>query len=425
MLVLGIVPYVEGSASAESGRWNEGAGDGASGSWNKIAGAIEAGQWSESAGAVESGSWVGSAGTTKGSSLVKLTPDWDFPDGWAVTSWDSDARAERTLFVRGTDRIEHPQPNWGTRDLFVVDEDLRVWPVYGPDAGTEGDPISRIIPATSGDGSAAFFGTYRKEYPQGTDLRRWSERAGQEVVAGSGKNFDLDFPDVSDGGDRGAFVEILPLTLDNFVFKMRLYAWTEDEGPTMLAEYPNRHITGLALSANGGSIAYCLQDFSEDVDRGEIRLVDPDGTNRSVLSYVGVAGPVGISGDGSSVAAYLPDEPAEIDGPRSGVPGVFLWRQGEAPRRLDSGDGSANLRVPLTMSSDGDRVSWAGLVWSDGEGVTSVFDSDLGDAVVQARMSGDGEHWTVWLPEGPDGPGLYRLDASPSPAPTFLPRAER
>jgi len=362
--------------------------------------------------------------------LVRITPAWDIPDGWAVMSWDADFSAERVVLVRGTDRIEYPQPNWRTRDLFVVDEDRNARPLYGPEAGTSGDPISRVLPAISGDGESAVFATYRQAYPQGTDLRFWVDGVGQQVIAASGQNFDLDFPDLSRDGERGAFVEILPLTADNFVFRMRLHAWVAASGARMLAEYPNRHITGLAIGADGGHVAYCLEDFSEDVDRGEIRLIEPASrADRVLLTYVGVAGPVAVSADGSAVAAFLPDTPAELGGPGTGDagPGVYLWREDDSVMRLDEGDGSADSRVPLTMSDDGTRVSWAGLVWTDGQGVEEVVDPGLGAEVVNARMAGDGLHWTVWLPDGPDGPGLYRLGpaAPPEPAPIWLPLALR
>ncbi len=364
---------------------------------------------------------AGSAGNT----LIKLTPAWEFPDGWAVTRWATDSHADTVVLVRGTEPITFPQPNWATRDLFVLDGATGARAIYGPESGLGTDPISRLQPDISADGRYVVFGTYRRQYPQGTDLRMWHEGMGNEVIFTSGKNFDLDFPAISSDGNSAAVVEILPLTAGNNVFRMRIHRWSAGAGPEMMVEHQQRHITGLDLSGDGQRIVYCLQNHADQPDSGQIRIIDSDGSGRLLFNYLGTAGPVAIDGDGDTVAAFLPGEPAEMGGPRDDSPGVFLWREGRAPTRLDPRDGSADSRIPLTMSPDGTRISWGGILWTADGGPTRVFPTDLQSSVSQAQMSADGYHWTVWLSEGPEGPGLYRLDLDQPLSELYLPLVVR
>ncbi len=342
-----------------------------------------------------------------GGALTRLTPAWEFPDGWEITAWSADHDASMAAAVRSTERVTTPRPGWRARDLYVLNSP-EASPVYGPESGIGTDPIHRAQPSVSADGSAAAFATYRQDYPQGSDVRLWRAGRGQHVVFQSGLNFDVDFARLAADGRSGFVVEILPLTADNHVFRMRIHRWTDDGQSTMLVEHQNRHVTGLDLSADGRVAAYCLQNHAEHPVRGEIRLVDIEGSGRTIFHFLGVGGPVAVSADGSIVAAFLPGTPEELGGPGSDDPGIYLWRESGEPRRIDEPGTAPDSRIPLTLSADGSRVSWRGQVWEESTGVVSILPDEADAGSSEARMSRDGRNWTLWLPDGPEGPGLYR-----------------
>jgi hypothetical protein len=194
-----------------------------------------------------------SAGAAPVASPERLTPDWGAPGEWGLVSSCADADASRVTFIRGTDYVTVPSPGWRTRNVYVRRPDGGLDLVYGPDIGAGPDPVSRIGCAMSADGSRAVFGTYRQAYPQGHDLRLWTDGAGQEVVIPSGKNFDLDYPAISADGSAVVVLEIQPPNIDHPFFSQRILRWREGVGIEQIAAYTGyAYVRGLAVSADFG-----------------------------------------------------------------------------------------------------------------------------------------------------------------------------
>jgi hypothetical protein len=87
---------------------------------------------------------------------------------------------------------------------------------------------------------------------------------------------------------------------------------------------------------------------------------------------------------------------------------VYVWREGSEPERIDEPPAVPDSRVPLTISADGRQVSWRGYVWHADRGIERALVDIAAPGESGARMSLDGRSWTFWLPDGPEGPGLYR-----------------
>jgi hypothetical protein len=362
--------------------------------------------------------------------LEKVTPAWDIAGGWALLGSAADADGRRVALIRGTDHVTQPVEGWQTRNLFRWESGGAVDLLYGPDAGTQGDPISRMGCAIGGDGSRIIFGTYRQAYPQGQDLRLWTEGQGERVIFASARNADLDFATISADGTTVAVVEITPPALQDRVFIQRIYRWRENTGAQLVIERRGyTYVQGMALSADGRRLAYTWRGETTDpFTRGELHLVDESGTDRTLWRLIARNewGPIGIAADGRTIVAQLPGDPFELGGPGLNGPGIYVWREGDAPARLDP-ELPTYRQGAAVMSSDATRIEWArqespseGLVleeWTPADGRSYVFGPG-GTSMSDARLTADGDHWTIWLETGPEGRGLYRVTRGYPTVPT-------
>lgn len=366
---------------------------------------------------------------------LRITPDWMFPAGWGVVGWDTDSSAAHAVLIRGTEPISDPHPRWTRQDVYLWDEGAPAPQlIYGSEAGDEA-LVSRVAPVLSGIGGRAVFGTLRAD---GHDLRRWTGAPPLAVALAGEAGAELDFPAIDASGDIVVAAEILPETVAPFVFRTRVVRWSPAAGRTVLVEHERRQIMGLDQSADGAVAAYAVQDFASEPTQGEIRAVTTAGSDQLVTSFVGLGGPVAVSDDGSVIAAFLSEPPTGVPDAAPG-PAIWRFRGRRAPERLSPTGG----RVPsgldmLVISSDGESVSWGNILWSPGGGARRVSQDDLG-SVDRPRLASGMNAWTAWLPDGPEGVGLYRMPiefatptvtppatATPTPPPpAFLPAARQ
>lgn len=365
--------------------------------------------------------------------LEKVTPAWTVPGGWELLGSAGDAEARNVALLRGSEAVTVPVEGWRARDLFRRGPDGDVELLYGPETGQTVDPISRLPVDMSDDGRHVLFGTWRQQYPQGHDLRVWSEGIGERVAFASGKNFDLNLAALSADGRAAAVVEIRPLTLENRVYAERLYRWREGQGVELLAEHLEyRRIRGIAIDADGGRVAYALEIPSlEGTGQYSVRLVESPGDEIVVMRGLSqdAWGTVALSPDGRALAAHLPGAPIEAGGPLGAPEGHYLWREGEAVHRLEGPLPAYRLGTPQLgwpgellvawMRQDGPTLPETMLGWTSARGARPVPGPGGAPLSGGALMAG-GRHWLVGLDDGPEGPGLYRygpVPLEPGPAP--------